>query len=106
VAEWLPEELITRPKMGFGVPLATWLRTDLRDLSWDLLTDATATSRGLFRPDAVTDLLIQHRDGQNHTRRIWALVQFELWHRTFIDAARGRPTMETRPVSGRRDPLG
>ncbi|MGI8330309.1 asparagine synthase (glutamine-hydrolyzing) [Actinomadura scrupuli] len=85
VAEWLPTELIKRPKMGFGVPLAAWLRTELRELSWDVLTDRTARSRGLFRTEAVTELLRQHADGHDHGSRIWALVQFELWHRIFID---------------------
>jgi asparagine synthase (glutamine-hydrolysing) len=88
VAEWLPADLVTRPKMGFAVPLATWLRTDLSELSWDVLTDYTARSRGLFRPEAVAELLRQHRDGHDHGGRIWALVQFELWHRVFVDTPR------------------
>jgi asparagine synthase (glutamine-hydrolysing) len=85
VAEWLPPELITRPKMGFGVPLAAWLRTELRELSWDVLTDRTARSREFFRPDAVMQLLRQHQEGSDHSGRIWALIQFELWHRMFVD---------------------
>ena len=85
VAPWLPSELITRGKQGFGVPLASWLRSDLRELSRDLLTDTTARSRGLFRPDAVSGLLNEHDEGHDHSTRIWALIQFELWHRNFID---------------------
>jgi asparagine synthase (glutamine-hydrolysing) len=83
---WLPADLVTRRKQGFGVPIASWLRTDLRDLSRDVLTDSTARSRGLFRPEAVSALLSEHDQGINHSTRIWALIQFELWHRTFIDA--------------------
>jgi asparagine synthase (glutamine-hydrolysing) len=86
VAEWLPPELLTRPKMGFGVPLAVWLRTELRELSWDVLTDQTARSRELFRPDAVIELLREHHQGRDHSNRIWALIQFELWHRMFLDS--------------------
>jgi asparagine synthase (glutamine-hydrolysing) len=71
--------------MGFGVPLASWLRTELRDLSRDVLTDATARGRGLFRPEAVTALLDQHDAGTDHSTRLWALIQFELWHRMFVD---------------------
>lgn len=82
---WLPPDLITRRKQGFGVPLASWLRTELRDLSWDVLTDSTARSRGLFRPEAVSGLLSEHGQGSDHSTRIWALIQFELWHRNFID---------------------
>jgi asparagine synthase (glutamine-hydrolysing) len=92
VAEWLPPELVNRPKMGFGVPLAAWLRTELRDLSWDLLTDRTARSRGFFRPETVVQLLRQHGEGADHSPRIWALIQFELWHRIFVDGAHSQAT--------------
>jgi asparagine synthase (glutamine-hydrolysing) len=85
LADWLPAELIHRKKMGFGVPLAAWLRNDLRELAWDVLTDHTARSRGLFRPEAVTSLLRQHEAGRDHSSRIWALIQFELWHRVHRD---------------------
>jgi asparagine synthase (glutamine-hydrolysing) len=96
VADWLPPELLERPKMGFGVPMAHWLRTELRDLSHDVLTDHTARSRGHFRPEAVGRLLDQHRAGVNHSTRIWALIQFELWHRTFIDGpAAGVPPVDS-----------
>jgi asparagine synthase (glutamine-hydrolysing) len=85
VAPWLPAELIKRPKMGFGVPLGAWLRTELHELSWDILTDQTARSRGFFRAEAVAEMLRQHAGGHDHSPRIWALLQFELWHRIFID---------------------
>lgn len=83
--DWLPKEILTRRKMGFGVPLATWLRGDLRDLTHDSLTDSTARSRGYFEPSAVNKLLAQHEGGIDHSPRIWALLWLELWHRTFID---------------------
>ena len=85
---WLPDDLVTRRKQGFGVPIASWLRTELRDMSWDVLTDPTARSRGLFRPEAVSGLLSEHEQGIDHSTRIWALIQFELWHRNFIDTQR------------------
>jgi asparagine synthase (glutamine-hydrolysing) len=99
VAEWLPDELIRRPKMGFGVPLAAWLRTDLRELAWDVLTDQTARSRGLFRPETVTRLLRRHDEGHDHASRIWALIQFELWHRAFVDDRAGGPRPGSRTVT-------
>jgi asparagine synthase (glutamine-hydrolysing) len=93
VARWLPPEVVCRPKQGFAVPLASWLRGELRGLSHDVLTDATARGRGLFRPDAVAALLRQHDEGTDHASRIWALIQFELWHRMYLD----RPTAPTGP---------
>jgi asparagine synthase (glutamine-hydrolysing) len=86
-APWLPEQLRDRPKKGFSVPLASWLRGDLRGLAHDVLTDDTARGRDLFRPDAVATLLREHDEGVDHGKRIWALIQFELWHRMFVDAA-------------------
>ena len=85
MTRWLPAELLDRPKMGFGVPLAAWLRDGLRPLCHEMLTDATARSRGLFRPDAVDRLLREHDAGRDHGIRIWALLQFELWHRAYLD---------------------
>ncbi|GAA4559983.1 asparagine synthase (glutamine-hydrolyzing) [Planotetraspora kaengkrachanensis] len=81
VAPWLPQELMNRPKQGFGVPLAMWLRRELRDLAFDMLTDHTARGRGMFRPSAVRGLLQRHQRGADHSVQLWALLQFELWHR-------------------------
>ena len=85
---WLPRDLLRRPKMGFGVPLESWLRGELKDLAWDALTDSTARSRGLFEPAAVRGILEAHGKGEDHSSRIWALLQFELWHRMFVDERR------------------
>ncbi|MFI7217185.1 asparagine synthase (glutamine-hydrolyzing) [Micromonospora maritima] len=92
---WLPAQLIDRPKMGFAVPLGHWLRGELRDLAWSVLTDGTARSRGLFRPQAVTDLLERHAGGDDESHRIWTLLQFELWHRHWLDEAATRPPVST-----------
>jgi asparagine synthase (glutamine-hydrolysing) len=81
---WLPEEVIRRRKRGFGVPLAEWLRGQLRDLARDALTDRTAQDRGYFKAAAVDRLLTEHEGGADHGPRIWALLQFELWHRLFL----------------------
>ena len=94
LGDWLPAHLLERPKMGFGVPLASWLRTGLRPLAHDLLTDATARDRGLFDPRTVARLLSEHAGGQDHSNRIWTLMQFELWHRTHLPV---RPPAGLRP---------
>jgi asparagine synthase (glutamine-hydrolysing) len=95
LTSWLPGEVINRRKEGFGVPLARWLRTGLRELSYDVLTDHTARSRGLFRPAAVTHLLRAHDAGHDHGDRIWALLQLELWHRAFMDRRPDGPPPRT-----------
>jgi len=85
--QWLPADVIDRPKMGFGVPIARWLREDLRELVHDSLTDETARARGYFEPKTVKALIASHEAGNNESTRLWALLQFELWHRLFIDSA-------------------
>ena len=87
VLDWLPPEVVHRPKMGFGVPLASWLRGELRDYAHDLLTDHTARSRGFFRPAVVSGLLREHDSGTDRSKQLWALIQFEQWHRMYVDAA-------------------
>jgi len=98
MAPWLPAELIDRRKQGFGIPLAAWLRSDLRGVCRDVLTDATARSRGLFKPEAVSRLLADHDHGTDRSRQIWALLQFELWHRNFIDARASGGDLPLRPA--------
>jgi asparagine synthase (glutamine-hydrolysing) len=81
VSPWLPREILDYPKQGFDVPLASWLRGELRELAFDVLTDATARRRGLFRPAVVSDLLHRHIAGADHSIRLWTLLQLELWYR-------------------------
>jgi asparagine synthase (glutamine-hydrolysing) len=82
---WLPQDLIHRRKMGFGVPLGDWLRGPLRTVVHDLLTDATASDRGWFRPEAVRRLIAEHMAGQDHAVRLYALVMLEMWRREVVD---------------------
>jgi asparagine synthase (glutamine-hydrolysing) len=84
---WLPDEVLDRPKMGFGIPVARWLREDLRDPVRDLLLDGTARSRGWFRTATVERLVAEHDAGADHAPRLWALLQLELWARRWLDDA-------------------
>jgi asparagine synthase (glutamine-hydrolysing) len=82
----LPSEVLERPKMGFGVPLARWFRGELREWATGLLTDPRARQRGLVRPEAVATLLDEHRRGRRDwSPQLWSLVCFELWCRTWWD---------------------
>jgi asparagine synthase (glutamine-hydrolysing) len=82
----LPESILTRPKMGFPVPFSGWVQDGWHDVARDVLLDRRARERGLTRPDAVTRLLDDHRAGRRAGGdALWALLNLELWHRTFID---------------------
>jgi asparagine synthase (glutamine-hydrolysing) len=87
--EWLPDEILDRPKRGFGVPLVHWLRGELREWSREILLDEVTVGRGYFRTAAVREMLDAHADGRDDcSMRIWALLMLELWHREFIDSIR------------------
>lgn len=88
---WVPAEVLTRPKMGFGIPLRHWFRDGSFELPADVLLDSRTRERGFFQPQYLRDLLQRHRTGRSDptvtTHQIWNLVIFELWCRTFLDAA-------------------
>jgi len=87
----VPAENVDRPKMGFGVPLGSWLRGSLRDLGEDALVGRRARQRGYFRPDTVARLWTEHQSGaRDHAPLLWMLLMFELWHREFIDGPTAR----------------
>jgi asparagine synthase (glutamine-hydrolysing) len=81
----VPAELIDRPKMGFGIPRAEWLRTGMKELVVDTLTDTTATQRGWFNPKEVSKVIDSHMAGEDKDNLIWPMLMLELWARTWLD---------------------
>lgn len=91
----LPEVILTRPKMGFPVPLATWFRGPFRPVIDEYVLSERAASRGLFEREFVRELVAEHQTGaRNHEGRLWALVNFEMWMRRFLDGeGNGEPQL-------------
>ena len=88
----LPEEVVNRPKAGFGAPVRSWLVGELAPLLADLLSPEVVAARGLFEPTEVSRLIAANQAGQeDNALRLWALMTLELWQRTFVDGARARP---------------
>lgn len=81
----VPAELIDRPKMGFGIPRAEWLRTGMRELVIDTLTDTTAVQRGWFNPKEVSRVIETHMSHKDQDNLIWPMLILELWARTWLD---------------------
>ena len=81
----LPAAILSRKKMGFPVPVGVWFRGQYRDVIDEYVLGPRALARGVFAPDAVHALVARHTAGENHSERLWALVTFEMWQRTFFD---------------------
>jgi len=81
----VPAELIDRPKMGFGIPRAEWLRTGMREMLIDTLTDTTAAQRGWFDSTEVRKVIDIHMGGQDKDNLLWPILMLELWARTWLD---------------------
>jgi asparagine synthase (glutamine-hydrolysing) len=86
VKDLIPQAILTRPKMGFPVPFANWVRGRWNDVAREVLTDRRTHERGVINTAAASQLLDDHRRGRCAGGDVvWALLNLELWYRTFID---------------------
>jgi asparagine synthase (glutamine-hydrolysing) len=81
----LPPEILARKKMGFPVPIGSWFRGAFRGIVDEYVLSERALARGLFDRAYVRQLVERHRRDENHSERLWALVNFESWQRLFFD---------------------
>src|SRR3989442_14403196 len=78
----LPTRILNRRKVGFSVPLALWLRTDLRDTMLDVLCEAEIRRAGYLQYGEVERIVREHLSGRaNHENRLWALMNLVAWQR-------------------------
>jgi asparagine synthase (glutamine-hydrolysing) len=78
----IPQRILTRPKVGFRVPVNEWFRADMRDYLADHLQSGTSITRGYYDAQALDQVLVEHVDGrQNHEKLLWSLLNLEIWHR-------------------------
>ncbi|HEY0346508.1 MAG TPA: asparagine synthase (glutamine-hydrolyzing) [Pyrinomonadaceae bacterium] len=84
--KFVPEENLTRAKMGFGVPIGHWFRGTMQPFLRETLLSEKALARGLFNRASVRQLIDQHVANKvNHEHRLWSLLMLELWFQRFID---------------------
>ena len=84
----VPDEILGRPKKGFGIPVAAWIRGPLRPMFEELFSDAELRKSGLFEPRAAQEMLQRHLRGEADLRKpLWTLAMFQLWQRRWGSAA-------------------
>jgi asparagine synthase (glutamine-hydrolysing) len=79
---WLPREIVHRPKASFGAPLRAWVRNDLKELINDVLVGGELVQLGLIRREPLLRLIADERAGRDdNAKQIWQLLSMELWYR-------------------------
>ena len=81
----LPQNILSRRKQGFSIPLSDWLRGPLREMVRDHLSPASLKRVGLFNVHAVEKLVHEH-EGQvrNHETKLWLILNLVLWHELYM----------------------
>jgi len=91
LAGTLPDDILHRPKRGFGAPLGAWIKDELAPFTRRLLSRQSVVRRGLLRPDVVEETLALHQTNRaDRTDHLLALINLEVWCRIYLD--RRQPT--------------
>jgi asparagine synthase (glutamine-hydrolysing) len=82
----VPDEILNRPKQGFGVPISEWINKELRERIRDTFADPRTRQRGLVDYSYVDVLIAEHeRARRDHSPALWSLFILEIWHRAYVD---------------------
>ncbi len=86
ISNLVPHHVLNKPKRGFAVPKAPWFQGELKDFTFEVLFDDHTVHRGYFQPAFVEKMWQDHIEGaHNWGSQLWLLLNFELWHRTYLD---------------------
>ncbi|MDA8792875.1 asparagine synthase (glutamine-hydrolyzing) [Bacteriovoracaceae bacterium] len=82
--KYVPRELIERPKSGFGIPIGSMLKSDLKDWSMDLLDPAKIKNQGLLNNKLIQETWKKHQQGQGDFQYdLWDVLMFQSWYQTY-----------------------
>src|SRR5579864_8713575 len=102
----LPQEVLTKKKMGFNPPLPQWINGELKPVIRQFLSPAAIDRRGIFRPDAVQKLLRDHEENRrDNALKIWALLMIEVWQRMYFDKQSEDSVLESVLGEAKRKPF-
>jgi asparagine synthase (glutamine-hydrolysing) len=84
--DYLPKDIIYRPKASFGAPIRSWISGELKSMVDELLSESAVTRRGIFNYKYIKQLIENDRNGvEDNAYRIYMLLTMELWFRQYID---------------------
>jgi len=85
MAPYLPSRTISRPKKGFGIPVAKWLNKDFREVADELFSESFVKRQGLFEYSHINSLLTEHRSKVADRRKeLWTLFMFQWWWQKYF----------------------
>jgi asparagine synthase (glutamine-hydrolysing) len=85
VKDMIPAAIINRPKKGFGIPIAEWLKGRLNPLLHEMLSPMRLRDQGLFNSTYVETLISEHENGRaSRHKELWTLLVFQLWFDNFL----------------------
>lgn len=92
--DYIPKELLDRPKVGFGVPLDQWMRGPLREQLMDMCDTAYLRKQGIFDADYVNGFIAEYlrtgdkgpASGANFSKTAWSFFVFQQWYREYMEA--------------------
>jgi asparagine synthase (glutamine-hydrolysing) len=86
IHDYVPKEMMDRPKMGFGVPIHIWLRNDLKYYADEFMSDAAFERHGLFKKEGVRLIMTNFfRGDRNYNNVFWYLLMFQMWYKRWMD---------------------
>jgi asparagine synthase (glutamine-hydrolysing) len=86
VHDYVPKELMDRPKMGFGVPVCDWLRKDLKYYTDEFMSEKDFEKHGLFRKDGIEIIMKSFFSGdKNYDNLFWYLLMFQMWYKQWMN---------------------
>jgi asparagine synthase (glutamine-hydrolysing) len=84
--QYVPKEMMDRPKMGFAIPIADWLQKDLKDLVLTYINEKRITEQGIFNWPQVKGILDSFYNGKKELDyKLWYLLMFQMWHARWME---------------------